>query len=251
MCYQPRIDIATHRLSGVEALIRWRSPEKGIVSPNDFIPVAESTGLIVPLGTWVLEEACRQIVKWRDHDFSPLTVAVNLSAVQFKNANFASDVQSVIERFGIDPRHLELEITESMVMDRVDEVTTLLGQFKELGVQLAIDDFGTGYSSLAYLKRFPVDKLKIDQSFVRDVIVDAEDAAIVKTIIGLSKNLGLECVAEGIESEEQFKRLRDLGCDEAQGHYFSKPMPADDLPQWCNRWGETHPQSDFRSAATA
>ena len=247
--YQPRVDIASRRLSGVEALIRWQSPDKGVVSPNEFIPVAESTGLIVPLGTWVLEEACRQIVDWRSQGLAPLTVAVNLSAVQFKNANFASDVQRVIERSGIDPRYLELEITKSMAMDRVEEVTTLLGRLKKLGVQLAIDDFGTGYSSLAYLKRFPVDKLKIDRSFVRDVIVDAEDDAIVKTIIGLSKNLGLESVAEGIENEEQFKRLRELGCDEAQGFYFGKPMRAAEFQEWYRAWTEEHATPTYQSAA--
>ncbi len=233
--YQPRVDIKTGDMVGAEALVRWLHPEKGLIPPNEFISVAESSELIVPLGSWVLKTACDQHVAWLREGLPPITVAVNLSAVQFKSTSLIETVERVIEDSGIDPNYLEIEITESVIMDRIDEVMKDLHWFHDQGIKLSIDDFGTGYSSLAYLKRFPVDNLKIDRSFVRDVTEDPADAAIVNTIVTLGKNLGLEVIAEGVETAAQLEFLCLQGCTQAQGYYFCRPVPSDRLAEWYRR----------------
>lgn len=227
--YQPQAAIDNLQVVGVEALLRWTHPDLGPVSPAKFIPVAEESGLIVPIGEWVLREACRQIRVWREAGWSNLKVAVNLSARQFRQDDLLDTVHRILREAGLTPEDgaLELELTESMVMQRVDAHVQTLKKLHAMGVSLSIDDFGTGYSSLSYLKRFPIQTLKIDQSFVRDLTVDAEDAAIASAIITLGHSLKLKVIAEGVETIEQLAALRALGCDEIQGYYFGKPMPAD------------------------
>ncbi|MBU1883156.1 EAL domain-containing protein, partial [bacterium] len=222
--YQPQIDLAKNHIVGVEALIRWQHPELGMIPPMSFIPIAESSGLIITIGEWVLKEACRQAAIWSKHGII-LTVAVNISAVQFKRGNLEEIVKKALSYSGLDPRFLELELTESIMINDVENVLTTVKALKALGVQLSIDDFGTGYSSLAYLKRFAIDKLKIDQSFIRDILNDKEDAAIVKTIIQMAKNLNLKTIAEGVENKQVLDLVSAFGCDEVQGYHFAKPMP--------------------------
>jgi len=233
--YQPRISVASGRTCGIEALIRWRHPERGLVSPGQFIPVAEDTGLIVPIGEWVIEEACRQGASWCSAGLPQLPVAVNLSPRQFRQSSLMEAVARALRRHGWPSHLLELEITEGVLMQHTEDTLRTLEALNRLGVSLAIDDFGTGYSSLSYLKRFPVHYLKIDQSFVRDVTVDPEDAAIVGAIIGLAHSLGMTVVAEGVETAGQFDFIREAGCDEAQGFHFSRPMPAGELAAWLKR----------------
>ena len=223
--YQPKVSLRTGRISGMEALVRWQSPERGMVGPDSFIPLAEETGLIVPLGAWVLRTACAQNRAWQDAGLPALPVAVNLSPRQFRQQDIAALVEDALTGSGLDPRYLELEITESMVMRDADRVAALLGDLKRLGVSLSMDDFGTGYSSLSYLKRFPFDTLKIDQSFVRDITCDPDNAAIAKAIIAMAHSLHLKVIAEGVETEGQLAYLRSHGCDEMQGYYFSRPVP--------------------------
>ena len=227
--YQPLICLTGGMIQGWEALVRWKHPERGMISPVDFIPLAEETGLIVPLGQWVLEEACRQTRTW-NLERAPddvVTMNVNLSARQFQQRDLVAQVKETLRILRVDPLHLKLEITESVMMrDPISTRDTLMG-FKELGVRLAIDDFGTGYSSLAYLKRFPVDTLKIDKVFVDGLGKDPEDTAIVEAIISLSKALGVRVTAEGIETQDQYLHLRRLGCDQGQGYYFSRPLPSE------------------------
>jgi diguanylate cyclase (GGDEF)-like protein len=227
--YQPQVDLSTGRINGLEALLRWQSAELGLVSPVRFIPVAEDTGLIVPIGEWVLQTACRQCKAWQDAGFSSLAIAVNLSARQFENKDLAMVVDRILRETGLDPHSLELELVESVVMQDVTSATSQLNKLRGLGVKLAMDDFGTGYSSLSYLKRFPFNKLKIDISFVRDITTDPESAAIAKAIIAMAHNLNLRAIAEGVETEGQLFYLRNHGCDEIQGYYFSRPVPADEL----------------------
>lgn len=222
--YQPQVDLHSGALVGAEALVRWRHPEFGLLPPDRFIGIAEDCGLIVPLGEWVLREACRQAVQWREGGRS-LTVAVNLSAVQFRRSDLAGTVRRALAQTGLAPQFLELELTESMLLD-TENVPAAARECKALGVQLAIDDFGTGYSNLAYLRRFHFDKLKIDRSFVCDVLEDAGNAAIVKAIIQMAHSLNLKAVAEGVEDEALLAYLRGLRCDQAQGYYFARPMPA-------------------------
>lgn len=224
--YQPKVVLATGAMSGMEALVRWKHPVLGMISPVRFIPLAEETGLIVSIGAWVLRVACTQAKIWADAGMT-LTVAVNLSGVQLRQRNFVDSVRAVLAETGLDPAHLELEITESVLMEQADEILATLHQLKEIGVQLAIDDFGTGYSSLSYLKRFPVDTLKIDQSFVRDVTSDPDDAALVTGIIALAHSLRLKVVAEGVETAEQRNFLFQCGCDSIQGYLLSQPVPPD------------------------
>ena len=233
--YQPRISVASGGACGIEALIRWRRPERGLVPPGQFIPLAEDTGLIVAIGEWVIDVACRQAVAWCAAGLPHLPVAVNLSPRQFRHSNLVGTVAQALGRHGWPSNLLELEITEGVLMQHTDETLKTLEALNRLGVGLAIDDFGTGYSSLSYLKRFPVDCLKIDQSFVRDITVDPEDAAIVTAIIGLAHSLGLAVVAEGVETPNQLAFIREAGCDEAQGYHFSRPMPADQLAAWLGR----------------
>jgi EAL domain-containing protein (putative c-di-GMP-specific phosphodiesterase class I) len=208
--------------------VRWQHPEQGLIPPGKFIPLAERSGLIVPMGEWVLNEACRQAQRWRDNGL-PLLMAVNLSSLQFKRGNLIETVVNALEKSGLPAELLELELTESILMQDVDVAIKLLHSLKEMGVKLSIDDFGTGYSSLSYLKRLAVNKLKIDQSFVRDLTEDANSAAIVRAIIQLGQTLQLTVIAEGVETDAQLAFLRNYGCDEVQGYLFSRPIPAADF----------------------
>ncbi len=223
--YQPQYELASGRIVGMEALIRWEHPEEGLISPGRFMPFAEETGLILPIGAWVLERACLQNREWQRAGLPTVRMSVNISALQFRQHGFADTVRHALEVSGLDARHLELEVTESVIMHDAERVTATLADLKRMGLELAIDDFGTGYSSLSYLKRFPIDRLKIDQSFVRDIPSDAEDAAIISAIIGLTRSLGLRTIAEGVETAEQLEFLREQGCDEVQGYLLSRPVP--------------------------
>lgn len=224
--YQPQVDTMSGRIIGAEALIRWQHPQRGLLSPATFITLAEETGLIIPIGNWVIMEACRQVRAWIDSGLPVFPVSVNVSAAQFrKKGGVVSAVRDALCCTGLSPDLLELELTESTIMGQ-DNSSALLMELRALGVQLAIDDFGTGYSSLSYLKRFPIDRLKIDQSFIRDVAHNAEDAAITTAIISLAKHLNLRVIAEGVETRSELEFLQKHGCDEAQGYYFSRPVPA-------------------------
>ncbi|MDA0191128.1 MAG: EAL domain-containing protein, partial [Proteobacteria bacterium] len=224
--YQPQFDTRAHRIAGVEALLRWNAGTGIPLGPDRFIPIAEESGLIVTLGEWVLRTACRQMKQWIDAGLPPLRVAVNVSPRQLHRQNFPEQVAAALAESGLPAHLLELEITESAVMEEPEEARAILVRLKEMGITLAIDDFGTGYSSLAYLKRFPIDHLKIDRSFVTDIERDANDAAIVVSIIALARSLGLKTIAEGVESDAQLALLREHGCDELQGYLFSRPLPA-------------------------
>ncbi len=224
--YQPQVDLATGQIIGAEALLRWDRPDKGITAPGAFLARAEENGLILPISEWVLHEACRQLKSWHDAGLQRLRVAVNLSPIQFRKRTVPLLVAKVLAQTGLDGRYLDLELTESIMMQDMNAVEKDLRQLVDLGVHLAIDDFGTGYSSLAYVKRFPIDRIKIDQSFVRNMADDANDAAIVRAIITLGHSLNVIVVAEGVETADQLARLRAEGCDEIQGYYFGKPMPA-------------------------
>jgi EAL domain-containing protein (putative c-di-GMP-specific phosphodiesterase class I) len=223
--YQAKVNIRTGDITGVEALLRWWNHDLGSVSPATFIPLAEDTGLIVPIGEWVLKTACAQNVAWQKQGLPPICMAVNLSPRQFKDANLLHAVADALEQSGLSPELLELEITEGVVMSDVDEALEKLLAIKAMGVKLAIDDFGTGYSSLAQLKRFPIDTLKVDRSFIREIPNDIEDKAITEAIIAMGRTLGVTVVAEGVETAEQQAFLRSRSCDEMQGFYFSKPAP--------------------------
>lgn len=230
--FQPQIEIATGDLVGVEALVRWQHPELGWLQPARFIPIAEETGLIDPLGRYVLREACRQNRAWRDQGLPAVPVAVNISAAQLRHADFLSMVSEIITETGIDPKTLELEITEGTMMEVTEPFLARIDGLKQLGVRLSIDDFGTGYSNLAYLRTFPLDRLKIDQSFIASATHDEGAQSIVRAILGLGESLGLEVVAEGVETAEQAALLDKLGCRKAQGYLYGRPMPADALAAW-------------------
>jgi diguanylate cyclase (GGDEF)-like protein/PAS domain S-box-containing protein len=227
--YQPQIDLLSGDVVGVEALVRWRHPQRGLIPPAEFIPVAEECGLILPLGQWVLHTACRQVRSWLDAGIDMGEMAVNISAHQFRQPGFAQTVQAVLAETGVPGERLELEITESTVMHGVDEAIQTLAQLKAMGVRLAIDDFGTGYSSLAYLRRFPIDRLKIDRSFLADVDTDADAAALVTSIVLLGRSLGLQLVAEGVENFAQAQFLRTLECERVQGFHFYQPVSAEEV----------------------
>jgi len=227
--YQPKVNVATGTIQGVEALLRWNGSESGLVPPNDFIPLAEDTGLIIPFGEWVLKKACSQLLKWNQAGKVPITMAVNLSVKQFDDPDFLNSVKRIIATSGVEPRFLKLEITESLLLDDLDAKINLLRQLKDLGVKLSIDDFGTGYSSLRYLSKLPVDELKIDRSFIMDVTENNNGRAIVSSVIFLSHSLGLLTVAEGVETKEQLNFLKKENCDQYQGFFFSRPLPADEL----------------------
>src|SRR6267378_505872 len=227
--YQPRVDLRTGRIGGVEALIRWQHPQLGMVSPVNFIPIAEETGLIIPIGQWVFETACAQSRRWRESGHANLRMAVNLSPRQFRQSDLVASVSKALERTGVAAEALELEVTESVAMDNPARSAEILRSLKALGISLAIDDFGTGHSSLGYLNRFPLDFLKVDQSFVRGIPADADSAVIVLTVIALARNLRLETIAKGVETEAQLRFLQKEGCEEAQGYLFSRPQPAADL----------------------
>lgn len=235
--YQPQVEVVSGRIVGVEALIRWYHPERGMVPPKDFIPFAEETGLIGPIGEWVLHEACRQNKQWQQLGYPPIPISVNLSTRQFLQSNLKYRIAQVLEETGLEARYLELEITESMTMD-VEYATGSLLELKQLGVQISIDDFGTGYSSLYYLKKFPIDKLKIDQSFVRDIMTDPNDAAIVATIISMTRHLNLRVIAEGVETEEQLHFLSENHCNEVQGYWFSPPVSASRMEDMLEKFAQ-------------
>jgi diguanylate cyclase (GGDEF)-like protein/PAS domain S-box-containing protein len=224
--YQPQVDLNDGQIVGAEALVRWRHPERGLVLPGEFIPMAESTGLIVKLGEWVLRTACAQAKAWQEEGLPPMRIAVNVSSVQVTRSAIVVIVENALEETGLDPRYIELEITEGLIMQQTQQTITTLGNLRAMGVMLAVDDFGTGYSSLSYLKRLPLHRLKIDKSFVCEIPDDLDDSAITRAIIALGENLHLIVVAEGVENETQLEFLRSNGCDEAQGHLFSAPVPA-------------------------
>jgi diguanylate cyclase (GGDEF)-like protein len=227
--YQPRVSVDSLAITGVEALVRWQHPQLGLVSPSEFIPLAEDTGLIVPIGEWVLRKACEQSREWQQQGFAPIHMCVNISARQFHDQDLSQTVIEILNESGLAPGHLEMELTESSIMQNAEFAAAVLTRWKNLGINISIDDFGTGFSSLASLKRLPIDALKIDQSFVCDATTDPDDAAIVMAIITLAHNLRLKVVAEGVETEEQLRFLQLLRCDEIQGYFFSKPLPADAL----------------------
>jgi diguanylate cyclase (GGDEF)-like protein len=224
--YQPRVEISSGKLLSFEALVRWQHPELGLVSPGQFIPLAEETGLIVPMGEWVLRTACAQNRAWQDEGLDPVRVSVNLSSLQFQQANLFDTVVRALSETKLDAEWLELELTESLLMENAEAVVATLKRFRDTGIHLSIDDFGTGYSSLSYLKRFPIDALKIDQSFIREVTTNADDAALATSIILMGRSLKLRVVAEGVETESQLSFLRIMQCDEAQGYLYSPPVPA-------------------------
>lgn len=229
--YQPQVDIVSGQIVGMEALVRWRDPEVGLIPPSSFIPVAEECGLIGPLSEWVLREACRQNKAWQDEGLPPARVSVNLSARQFQQHDIARLVTDVLAETGLEPQYLELELTESTIMRNAEEAVSMLNALHALGIGLAIDDFGTGYSSLSYLKRFPVDRLKIDRSFVSDIGTSGDDETITSAIIALAHSLNLQVIAEGVETSEQLDFLKERACDEMQGFFFSRPMPRDAIPE--------------------
>ncbi|WP_081933610.1 bifunctional diguanylate cyclase/phosphodiesterase [Massilia sp. 9096] len=249
--YQPQVDLKSGRIVGMEALIRWKHPELGMVPPARFIGIAEETGLIVPIGAWVMRTAAAQNKAWQDAGLGPLRVAVNLSARQFGAADLVPGIERVLRDTGLDPACLELELTESLFMSDVTPAVELLHRMKSLGIQLSIDDFGTGYSSFSYLSRFPIDVLKIDRSFVNDLQHDANDAAIVASIIALAHNLRLSVIAEGVETAEQLDYLRHQGCDEMQGYYFSRPLPVHEFEQLLRQQRTLASQEDEPQAAAA
>lgn len=222
--YQPQMELQSGKMVGAEVLLRWKHADQGMISPATFIPLAEETGLIVPIGQWILETVCARNKEWERTGLPIVKLAVNISAKQFR-PDLPRMVADILARHELDPQFLELEITESMIMQNVEGVIAMMDEFQLLGIGLSLDDFGTGYSSLSYLKRFPIDKLKIDQSFVRGITKDADDEAITRAIISLSRNLGLRVIAEGVETEDQLSFLRAAGCEKIQGYYYSRPLP--------------------------
>jgi EAL domain-containing protein (putative c-di-GMP-specific phosphodiesterase class I) len=227
--YQPRLSVKEDSLDAAEALVRWRHPQKGLIAPGFFIPLAEETGLIIPLGEFVLREACRQARQWQLDGLAAIRVSVNLSVKQLRQGNFVSLVRQVLEETGLPADRLELELTESQLLDDIDNAINISRQLRALGVKLAIDDFGTGYSSLSYLKRFPVDYVKIDRSFISELDQVGEDSAIVRAIIAMVHSLELKVVAEGVETQAQADFLKTHGCDEMQGYLISRPVPPEEF----------------------
>jgi diguanylate cyclase (GGDEF)-like protein len=235
--YQPQIERG--RLTGAEALIRWKHPKRGLVQPNDFIPLAEESKLILPLGDWVLEAACTQIALWAGRkETAHLSIAVNISALQFRQPTFIENVLEILSRTGANPGNLRLELTESMLVENFEDIVAKMTRLKEHGLRFSLDDFGTGYSSLTYLKRLPLDLLKIDRSFVRDMLVDATSGAIAQTILSLGRAMGLSVVAEGVETEEQRGYLAALGCHSFQGYLFSRPLPLDKFEEFLHNFAK-------------
>jgi EAL domain-containing protein (putative c-di-GMP-specific phosphodiesterase class I) len=227
--YQPKVNLNSGQIVGVEALLRWRHPERGLIPPVEFIPLAESSGLIAPIGRWVLREACRQAREWRGAGLPHIGMAVNISAVEFRDKDFLANLQSTLVEAGMNPANLELELTESVLMRHVESTDRLLRELHAIGVCLTVDDFGTGYSSLSYLSRFPIGCLKIDRSFVQRINSEQNDDLIIRAVIGMGQSLNQRVVAEGVETQEQLAFLQLLGCDEGQGYYFCHPVPAQEI----------------------
>jgi diguanylate cyclase len=238
--YQPKVVAATRRIHSVEALIRWRHPERGLIAPDQFIPLAEESGLIVPIGEWVLREACRQARAWKEHGLPMVRVAVNVSPLQFRRLDLVDTVRSALTDAGVTARYLEIELTESAVMTHPEESVEILERLSRMGVVVSVDDFGTGYSSMSYLQRFPIDKLKIDRTFISDVTSSNDDASIVSAIVSLGHTLNLKVIAEGVETPEQLEFLQMLGCDQYQGYHYSRPMPAAEFAELIRRDGSGH-----------
>ena len=230
LVYQPQIDLNLGKVVGVEALLRWQNPEVGNVSPAVFIPIAEETGLIISIGEWVMRDACRQNRSWQDAGLAGLSVSVNISSRQFNRPNFEDAVAECLSDTRLDPSQLLIEITETCIMESEERVSHTLAAIRDLGVKISMDDFGTGYSSLGALRRLPIDELKIDQSFVRDMANDPDDESIISAIIAMGRSLNLRVVAEGVEDEDQLARLREKGCDLVQGYLLSRPLPATEIP---------------------
>jgi EAL domain-containing protein (putative c-di-GMP-specific phosphodiesterase class I) len=230
--YQPQFDLRRGKIVGAEALLRWQHPDLGLVAPDRFLPVAEEAGLIVPIGEWVLREACQQAKQWQEAGHRALRISVNVASQQFQLPTLAALVREVLDEFNFEPMLLELEITESSLLNDVEATTNTLHELRDMGVRLAIDDFGTGYSSLAYLKRLPIDVLKIDQSFVRNLAEDSDDATITKTIINMAKGLGLSTTAEGVETFQQLLLLGSYGCNRMQGYLFGRPVDTETFLSW-------------------
>jgi diguanylate cyclase (GGDEF)-like protein len=229
--YQPKVELASGQITGLEALIRWQHAEYGLVAPGRFISILEDNGLIVQVGEWVLGEACRQLDLWSNNQLPALRMALNLSGRQLQQRGLETAIQRIVFESSVDPRLIELEITESVLMRDPEQAARILRRLKDMGIRLSVDDFGTGYSSLSYLKSFPLDALKIDRSFVKDLVSDSDDAAIVQAIIALARSLKLRTIAEGVEELSQLALLKAFGCDEYQGYYFSHPLPADQMAQ--------------------
>jgi EAL domain-containing protein (putative c-di-GMP-specific phosphodiesterase class I) len=234
--YQPKVCVTDGKLRGVEALVRWPHPERGMIMPQDFIPVAEESGLIVSLGNWVLEEACRQAAEWQSRGLH-ITVAVNVSARQITKDRLAERIANLLERHSLPPTALQIELTETALLTAPEVATDTLNRLREMGMVIAIDDFGTGYSSLARMRRLPIDLVKIDRSFIENVDSDDKDAEVVRTIVALAKALGLEIIAEGVESERQSEILNESGCTVCQGYFFAKPQSVDQLETWMGAGG--------------
>jgi EAL domain-containing protein (putative c-di-GMP-specific phosphodiesterase class I) len=247
LVYQPQLDLTSGRIHSIEALIRWNHPEQGVISPMDFIPLAEENGMIVPIGEWVLRTACIDAARWQ-HAGHGLRVAVNLSPMQFKDSNLVKTVLDILAQTGLAPKFLELEVTEGAVMENSGATLATLEALSTHGVQIALDDFGTGYSSMNYLKRMPLNNLKVDQSFVQGLPHDRDNHAIVRAILSLAQNLGFSVTAEGVETREQAETLKNLACDTLQGFYFSRPVPAADIPGLLTRQWRVHDlESDHAS----
>ena len=243
--YQPKVNLETGAIAGVEALIRWNRPSHGLMPPAHFIPIAEESGLILPIGRWALESACRQAREWQDSGLTPISVAINVSAVELRAKDFLSHVRRILEQSRLEPRFLEIELTETFMLQDWKSTAQVLRALKDLGVRIALDDFGTGYSSLSYMKRFPIDALKIDQSFVRDMTTDADDASIVSAVINMGRSLHMGVVAEGIQTRDQLLFLKDRECPEGQGYYFGPPVPAPQLTALLTAGGMKHFLTDW------
>ena len=239
--FQPTIDLATRAVTGAEALVRWRHPERGLLLPEQFLPFAEECGYIVPIGRWVLRNACRQAKLWQDTCLPPMHVAVNVSALELRDKDFVSGVRAILAATGLAPNSLVLELTETVLVRDTESTAQVLQALKGLGVQLALDDFGTGFSSLSHLQRFPIDALKIDQSFLWNLTTGSDDASIVGAVIGMADSLRMRVVAEGVETAEQLAVLQEQSCPEAQGYYFSRPLSAEDLTGflWRAQWRQS------------
>jgi predicted signal transduction protein with EAL and GGDEF domain len=249
--YQPQVDLRTGRVFAVEALVRWNHPKLGVIAPIKFIPIAEETGLIAPIGDWVLNEACRQNKAWQNAGLPPMAVCVNVSARQFKEKNLAARVASALQKSGLDGEYLELEVTESLIMQDFDLAVVTMEELKGLGVHLSIDDFGTGYSSLSALKTFPVSRLKIDKSFIDGLLANENDKAVTSAVISLGQKLNLRVIAEGVENEAQAAFLRNINCDEMQGYLFSRPVPAQGIEELLEARSQLTPETDTPGAAAS